>query len=151
MMKFRWLAMMFTVLLWTGSVRVATAQSTNSGDISGIVTDTTGAAVPGVTVTVFNIATGVSKEYVTNDSGVYDTSSIVTGSYKLTFSKQGFATLVRSSVTIDVGPTTINERLAVGGVSQEVMVSTDVPLLKTENGEQTTTLNAETLQALPEV
>ena len=55
------------------------------------------------------------------------------------------------TVTIEVGPTTINEQLAVGGVSQEVVVNTDVPLLKTENGEQTITLSAETLQALPEV
>ena len=151
MMKFRWLAMMLTVLLWTGIVRVALAQNTNSGDISGIVTDTTGAAVPGATVTVLNIATGVSKEFVTNESGVYDTSSIVAGTYKLTFAKSGFATLVRSSITIIVGPTTVNAQLTVGGVNQEVVVSTDIPLLRTENGEQSTTLSAEDLQLLPEV
>ncbi len=151
MMKLRWSTTVLAVLLWAGFVGTAFGQSTNSADISGIVTDTTGAAVPGTTVTVLNIATGVSKNLVTNDAGVYDTSSIVTGTYKITFSKPGFATLVRSSVTIEVGPTTINEQLAVGGVSQEVVVNTDVPLLKTENGEQTITLSAETLQALPEV
>ena len=151
MMKLRWSTTVLAVLLWAGFAGTAFGQSTNSADISGIVTDTTGAAVPGTTVTVLNIATGVSKNLVTNDAGVYDTSSIVTGTYKITFSKPGFATLVRSSVTIEVGPTTINEQLAVGGVSQEVVVNTDVPLLKTENGEQTITLSAETLQALPEV
>ena len=50
-------------------------------------TDTTGAAIPGATVTVLNIETGVTKDYTTNDAGVYDTSSIVAGNYKLTFSK----------------------------------------------------------------
>src|SRR5882757_8320978 len=150
-MKMRWSATMFVVLLAVGIIGTAFAQSTNSGDISGTVTDNTGAAVPGATVTVVNIDTGVSKTLVTNDSGVYDTSSIVAGTYKITFAKTGFSTLVRSSITIVVGNTTVNAQLSVGGVTQEVVVSTDVPLLKTENGEQTTTLSAQTLQALPQV
>jgi hypothetical protein len=115
------------------------------------VTDNTGAAVPGATVTVLNVETGVSKTYVTNDSGVYDTGSIVAGTYKLTFAKQGFSTLVRPSITLVVGVTKVDAQLAVGSVTQEVVVSTDVPLLKTENGEQGVTLSAETLAALPEV
>ncbi|WP_188760714.1 TonB-dependent receptor [Edaphobacter acidisoli] len=127
------------------------AQSTNAGDISGTVTDTTGAAIPGATVTVLNVNTGVSKDYVTNGAGVYDTSSIVAGTYKITFSMTGFTKLVRSSITVVVGNTTVNAQLATGAVTQEVVVNTDVPLLKTENGEQTTTLNAETLSQLPQV
>src|SRR5882757_9731763 len=150
-MKMRWSSTMFVVLLAVGIIGTAFAQSTNSGDISGTVTDNTGAAVPGATVTVVNIDTGVSKTLVTNDSGVYDTSSIVAGTYKITFAKTGFSTLVRSSITIVVGNTTVNAQLSVGGVTQEVVVSTDVPLLKTENGEQSVTLSAQTLQALPQV
>jgi hypothetical protein len=150
-MKAKWLSRVFAITLCVGFAGSAFGQSTNSGDISGIVTDTTGAAVPGATVTVLNIATGVSKELVTNDSGVYDTSSIVAGTYKLTFAKSGFSTLVRSSITVIVGPTTVNAQLSVGGVTQEVVVSTDIPLLRTENGEQSVTLSAETLAALPEV
>ncbi len=151
MMRSSWLSRTLAVVLWVGFAGAAFGQSTNSGDISGTVTDTSGAAIPGVAVKVFNIATGVSKDYVTNDSGVYDTSSIVAGIYKLTFTKSGFSTLVRSSITVNVGPTTVNAQLTVGGVTQEVVVSTDIPLLTTENGEQSTTLSAETLQALPEV
>jgi Carboxypeptidase regulatory-like domain/TonB dependent receptor len=151
MLKLRWLTMMLVALLWAAVPNAVLAQSTNSGDISGIVTDNSGAAIPGATVTVLNVETGVSKTYVTNDAGLYDTSSIVAGTYRLTFSKTGFSTFVRSSITIIVGNTTVNAQLAVGSVTQEVVVSTDVPLLKTENGEQTITLSAETLQALPEV
>jgi Carboxypeptidase regulatory-like domain len=150
-MRFRWLAVLVTVVLWTSLTGVSTAQSTNSGDISGVVTDNTGAAVPGATVTVQNIDTGVSKTFVTNDAGLYDTGSIVAGNYKITFAKQGFSTFVRSSVTIIVGPTNVPAQLSVGSVTQEVVVNTDIPLLRTENGEQTVTLSAETLQALPEV
>ena len=151
MRKFQWLAMLFTVLLWTGITQDAFSQSTNSGDISGLVTDTSGAALSGATVTVLNINTGVSKTLTTNNDGVYDTSSIVAGTYKLTFAKAGFSPLVRSSVTINIGPTTINASLAVGAVTAEVVVTTDIPLLRTEDGEQSTTLTAQTLNDLPQV
>jgi hypothetical protein len=150
-MRFRWSTRILTTLLWIGLAGIAYGQSTNSGDINGTVTDNTGAAVPGATVTVLNVETGVSKTYVTNDSGVYDTGSIVAGTYKLTFAKQGFSTLVRPSITLIVGVTKVDGQLAVGSVTQEVVVSTDVPLLKTENGEQSVTLSAETLAALPQV
>src|SRR5260370_21269703 len=83
-MKFRLLVTMLAVLLGT-----AFGQSTNSGDIRGVVTDSTGAAVPGVNVTVENVNTGVSKVYVTNNDGVYDTSSIVAGGVIKTTSPSG--------------------------------------------------------------
>src|SRR5216684_979215 len=89
------------------------AQSTGSGDIRGSVTDPTGALITGVTVTVVNDNTGVSKSYTTNDAGLYDTNSIVTGSYTVTFSKGGFEKLVRGPVTLQVGFTTVNGELKV--------------------------------------
>jgi len=150
-MKFRWSAMMLAVMLWAGFVGAGFAQSTNSGDIRGIVTDSSGAALPGVTVTVLNKNTGVSKDYSTNQDGLYDTSSIVAGTYEVTFTKQGFQKFVRSSISIQVGNTTVNAQLSVGAVTQEVVVSTDVPLLKTESGDQTTTLEAKTMSQLPQV
>ncbi len=84
------------------------AQSTNSGDIRGSVTDSSGALIPGVKITVLDIETGVSKEFTTNQDGLYDTSSIVTGSYQVTFTKDGFERLVRGPVTLQVGFTTVN-------------------------------------------
>src|SRR5580692_3459954 len=53
-------------ILFAGSFATAFGQATNAGDISGSVTDNTGAAIPGATVTVLNIDTGVSKDYTTN-------------------------------------------------------------------------------------
>src|ERR1700691_159509 len=96
------------------------AQSTNSGDIRGTVTDATGALVPGVTVTVLNVDTGESKDYPTNQDGLYDTSSIVTGSYRITFTKDGFEKLVRGPITLEVGFTTVNAQLKVGSAAQQV-------------------------------
>ena len=151
MMKLRWSTNILAVLLWAGFAVTTFGQSTNSGDIRGVVTDSTGAAVPGATVTVENVNTGVSKVYVTNNDGIYDTSSIVAGTYKITFAKSGFSEFVRSSITLNAENTTIDAQLAVGAVTEQVVVNTDVPLLKTENGEQTFMLDAQTLSQLPQV
>jgi len=127
------------------------AQSMNAGDIRGSVTDASGALIPGVTVTVLNVDTGVSKEVTTNAAGLYDTNSIVTGSYTLTFTKSGFEKLVRGPVSIEVGFTTVNGQLTVGSAVESVTVTSDVPLLKTETSEQSTTLEAKSMEQLPQV
>jgi hypothetical protein len=138
------------LLLILGS-GVCLAQSTNSGDIRGSVTDATGALVPGVTVTVLNVDTGVSKDYATNQDGLYDTGSIVTGSYRLTFAKEGFEQLVRGPISLEVGYTTVNAGLQVGSSKQTVEVTADIPLLQTETMEQSTTLEAKSMSQLPQV
>lgn len=127
------------------------AQSTNSGDIRGSVTDSGGAYVPGVTVSVMDVDTGVSKDFTTNQDGLYDTSSILTGSYQLTFVKTGFQTLVRGPITLEVGTTTVNAKLQVGATTEEVVVNTDVPLLTTETGDQSLVLSDKTMNDLPQV
>jgi hypothetical protein len=149
-MKLERLPILAAVLL-AASLGAAFGQSTNAGDISGTVTDTTGAVIPGATVTVISIATGVSRDYTTNAAGVYDTNSIVAGDYKIIFSRDGFTTLVRSSVTVNVGQLQLNARLAVGTVNTQVVVNTDVPLVNTENGAITATMSYETINQLPQV
>ncbi len=138
------------LLLILGS-GVCFGQSTNAGDIRGSVTDPSGALIPGVTVSVLNVDTGISKDFVTNQDGLYDTSSIVAGNYRITFSKDGFERLVRGPITLQVGFTTVNAELKVGAMSQEISVSADVPLLKTETSEQSTTLEARSMEQLPQV
>ena len=138
------------LMLIVGS-RASLAQSVNSGDIRGTVTDSTGAVIPQVGVTVLNVDTGVSKEFFTNPQGIYDTSSLVTGNYKVTFKREGFEELERGPITLEVGFTTINAQLKVGSATTVVSVTSDVPLLKTETGEQSTTLEAKAMSQLPQV
>ena len=138
-------------LLLISAAGTCFGQAVNSGDIRGSVTDSSGALIPGVTVTVLNFDTDVSKDYTTNDAGLYDTNSVVTGRYVLTFKKDGFGQLVRGPVTIDVGFTTVNAQLQVGSTKQSVEVTADVPLLKTESSEQSTTLEARSMEQLPQV
>lgn len=132
-------------------VSVAIGQATNSGDIRGIVTDSTGAKIPGVTVTVTNINTGITKVLTTNNDGLYDTSSIVVGTYSVKFEKEGFSQFERSSLSLEVGVSTVNAALKVGSTTESVVVNTDLPLLDTETGTQQTTLEAKSMQVLPNV
>lgn len=127
------------------------AQSTNSGDIRGSITDSTGALVPGVTVSVLNTDTRVSKVFTSNESGLFDTSSIVPGHYILTFTKQGFEKYVRGPISLEVGITTVNANLRPGSTQVTITVTADVPLLNTEGGDQTVTLESKTMAQLPQV
>ncbi len=127
------------------------AQSINAGDIRGSVTDPSGALIPGVKVTVLNVDTGVSKVYTANQDGVYDTNSIIPGHYTITFTRDGFERLVRGPITLEVGFTTVNGQLKVGSATEQVTVTTDVPLLSTESGEQSTILDARSMDELPQV
>lgn len=127
------------------------AQNTNSGDIRGTVTDSTGAVVPSVTVSVVDVDKGVTTTYVTDGSGLYDTGSIVPDHYIITFIKDGFAKLARGPITLEVGTTAVNGELTVGTETQTVTVSTDIPLLTTEEGSQSTTLSGNTMVQLPQI
>ena len=146
-----WLATALAVVVWMGLTEPGSAQSMNAGDIRGVVTDVSGAILPDVTVTVVNKNTGVTKVLTTNQDGLFDTASIVTGTYEITFSKPGFQTLIRSSITVNIGEIPINVQMTVGAVTEQVIVNTDVPLLSTENAEQSTTLDARQLSQLPQV
>src|SRR5258708_2648510 len=99
--EFKWMLVLF-LLIGAGRSAVL-GQSTNSGDIRGIVTDPSGALIPNATVNILNVETGISKDFVTNQDGIYDTSSIVAGSYKVTFTAPGFETLIRGPITVVVG------------------------------------------------
>jgi hypothetical protein len=139
------------IILVLCTARTSFAQATNSGDIRGTVKDATDAVIPGATVTVVNVNTGVTKTLVTNGAGLYDTSSIVDGVYTVTFSREGFKQLVRGPITVLVGFTTVDGRLDVGATAEQVTVTENVPLLQTETGSQETTMTADVLQQMPQV
>src|SRR5258708_2141024 len=113
----------------------ALSQSRSTGEIRGTATDSSGAVLPGVTVTVLNIDTGVTATFVTNGDGLYDTVSTPTGTYRISFEKAGFKKLVRGPITLEVNTITENATLGVGSVSELVSVSAEAPLLETESAQ----------------
>ncbi len=134
-----------------GAGGISLAQNTNSGDLRGTATDPTGAIIPGVTVTVIDNDKGVTRTYVTDAAGLYDTGAIPEDHYTVKFTKDGFSTYVRGPITITLGVQTINAEMKVGEVSQQVVVTTDVPMLQTESGAREGTLQSDEMAELPQV
>ena len=106
----------------------AQAQAAN-GNIEGTVRDTTGAALPGVTVTVTNIETGAARTSMTNNDGVYRAILLPLGRYKVVAELQGFKTFEQQGLTLSAGQTLLlNVELGVGSVSETVTVSSESPV-----------------------
>jgi hypothetical protein len=140
----------FGLLLGAGIT--AHAQSSSTGEIRGTVTDPSGALLPGADVEVVNIATGEQRRFTTNKDGLYDTVSTPNGRYTVTITAPGFERLVLGPITLDIGAITLNGKLSVGSTQQQVTVTADeAAFLRTESGEQSTTLDEKTMQELPQV
>ena len=80
----------------------ALAQSSN-GQITGLVTDSSGAAIAGASITATNNATGVTYSSTTNGSGVYVLPQLVPGPYRVSLSQAGFATIERPELIVRTG------------------------------------------------
>lgn len=143
--------MLLPFFLLIGGSGICFAQNISSGDLRGIVTDPTGAVIPGVTVTAKDIDKNVTTVYTTDNTGLFDTGPIVADHYVLTFAKTGFKAFVRGPFTVNVGIQTVNAQLEVGATTQQVTVTTELPLLTTESGALEGTLQAQTMQDLPQV
>src|SRR5215469_11628975 len=86
--------------------RIAYGQATTTGNLSGTVTDSSGALVPNATLTIKNPAVGASVTQHSNAQGGYAFSDLQVGTYTLTVSAQGFANTVVQNVLIDTGRST---------------------------------------------
>jgi len=142
--------LVFSLLLVT--VTFVMAQSRNTGEVRGLVTDSSGAALPGATVTLTNIETGEVKTFVTNGQGLYDTVSTPTGTYNIAFTANGFKRLVQGPVLVQVNVITENAALEIGQATETVNVTAEgAPLLETETSKQGAILEAKTIGELPQI
>src|SRR5437660_645295 len=127
----------------------AWAQSITSGDITGTISDPTGAVLPDVTVTLKNTATGATQETKTNAQGVYRFSFLGPGHYQVGVSAKGF-TEAQRLVDVLVGQAvTANIQLSLASATQTVDVSESVGAVQTENGDISTTFTTMQVADLP--
>ena len=98
-----------SLVLFTSFVPIAPAWAQATAELNGRVTDSSGAVLPGVSVTATQTATGLVRAAVTDESGVYLISNLPTGPYRLEMALQGFRSYVRTGLVLTVGATpTIN-------------------------------------------
>ena len=106
----------------------------STGEISGLVADEQGAAVPGAQVNVRNLGTGESHRLHTDDSGYYLVADLIPGPYQITAENAGFRRTVRNGLVLQVGQRArIDLTLSVGAVTETVEVKGETPLLDVED------------------
>jgi carboxypeptidase family protein len=111
------------LLLALGVAAGAAAQET-TGTITGVAKDSSGAVLPGVTVTVKNVQTGGTQEFVTNESGIYTARLLQPGEYEVAFALSGFQSRTIKGIQLHVNDRLeVNGQLGVTGVSETVEVS----------------------------
>jgi hypothetical protein len=120
------------------------------GGITGLVTDSSGALIPGATVQIVNEHTKVSQETVTSSAGLYFFSSIIPGTYQLTATYQGFQKLVQRPIHVEVDRVTeVNPVLKPGEVTQTVDVTAEAALANTTTSTIGQLITSKTLESVP--
>jgi hypothetical protein len=137
------------ILSLLATLSFAFAQS-GTGEISGSVTDTSGAAISGATVTITNPATGFARTIQSNEGGIYSAPALNPGAYTIKVEKQGFQSQSRTGVELQVGQApTLNFALAVGNVTEVVEVTGGAPVLETESTSVGTVIENKRIVELP--
>ena len=120
------------------------------GSLVGNVTDETGAAIPGATVTIKHRDTGASHDAVTDGTGAYRFPTLQSGNYTITVQLTGFRTFTRSDIPLTLNNVTrVDASLQVGELSEMVLVTASSPLLQTERAEVRAELKERELVNLP--
>jgi hypothetical protein len=133
-----------------GTLAPAQAQSAGTGTITGTLSDPQGASIPGAAVVVRNIDTGTDHTLTANDAGIYVAAFLQPGRYEIRASKDGFATVVRQGLNLQVGETlTINLQLPIKAEQLTVTVTGESPLLDTEKTETSEVVSQTLVQNLP--
>jgi hypothetical protein len=120
------------------------------GSLVGNVTDGTGSALPGASVTITNTETGASHDAVSDGNGAYRFSTVQPGTYTMTVKLTGFRTFSRERIPVTLNSVSrVDAPLQVGQLSESVTVSADTPLLQTDRAEVRSELKARELVNLP--
>ena len=137
-------------LLVAGVLLLATNLFSQTAQITGRVTDATGAVVPGASITVLNVATGVDRKLTTNEGGYYNVPLLQPGEYRVTLEQQGFKTVVRSGVVLEVDQRAeLNFALEVGAVAEHVEVRAAAAQLNTVEASQGQVIENQRIVELP--
>jgi hypothetical protein len=119
------------------------------GTVTGRVTDSSGAIIPGASVTVTNVATGVAATATTNETGNYTVPYLMPGNYSVTFELIGFRKVARS-VEVRVGDRVeVNAVLDPGAVTETVQVAAEAPLLDARSGSAGQVIDEQRIALLP--
>jgi Carboxypeptidase regulatory-like domain/TonB dependent receptor-like, beta-barrel len=137
------------ILAFISPVTGASAQAVY-GSISGTITDASGGAVPGATVTITSVDRKTSNTVVANESGVYVKERLLPGRYEVKAELSGFKTAVFPDVNVSVDTQTrLDVKLELGQVAESVTVAGFSPVLKTDRADVASTFDTHQINDLP--
>jgi hypothetical protein len=128
------------------------ARAQGVGSIGGTAVDTSGAALPGVniTLTVQGGGVGSGQTAVTNDQGAFQFTRLVPGTYTATAELQGFRSVKQDSITVNSDRVSrVDFKLEIGTVEESITVSGQATLLDTSSGVKQTVISRDMLESLP--
>jgi hypothetical protein len=132
-----------------GGALFAQSQAT-TGVIDGVITDQTGAALPGANVVITNTATNFEKTLTSEADGSFHGLLLPLGPYRVTVSLQGFSKLVRDGLDLQVGQTIhLKLELQVSAVQEQITVNAEAPTVETTRVEGSTRIDVKSIQGLP--
>lgn len=131
------------------TVLVAFAQS-ERGSITGVVTDTSGAAMASVPVTITNSATNTTEHVTTTNGGEYNAPNLAPGRYTIEIGASGFKRFVEQGITVTAGSTVrLDAQLQVGQISEAIEVQAQAAQMQTENAKVSTAVQNKLVDELP--
>src|SRR6185295_2911139 len=137
-------------LLSLGGATFAQTVTSTTGAINGVVTDSTKAVLPGVTVSLSGPALMGTSTDVTDQNGAFRFSTVAIGDYKLTFELGGFGAIAREGIHVSVGFTaTVNVEMNPGAVAENVTVSGASPVVDVQATKVANHFDSERLAELP--
>jgi len=140
----------FVLLLVAALLATPAALAQSTATLQGTVADSKGAVLPNATVVVRNRSTSAERTTQTDSDGNYQLAALPPGVYSVEVRVQGFKTQVADQVTLEVAKTAVqNFQLDVGAISEQVLVSSDVPVIETATTSVGTVINQRTVQEIP--
>ena len=122
----------------------------NTGTISGVVQDTSGAVIGGATVTIRNVDTGIATALTSDVGGRYVAPNLLIGNYEVQAQQPGFRTEIRKGITLTVGrDEVINLTLNVGQTAETVTVTAEAPVIETTTAAMSSLVDDRTIRDLP--
>jgi len=145
-----WVGVCAILVLVLGTASICLAQG-GSGELSGLVTDPSGAAMPKLTVTLTNNATAAVRETTTTDAGIYRFPDLpIVGTYTLRVSTANFKTFEAGNIVVTVGRViNLDVHLELGAASEVVQVEAGVQLIQTTESQVGDVLNQKSWESLP--
>jgi hypothetical protein len=155
----------FKGLIWAGAARTTSILSTviallllsseafsqgNAGRILGVVTDQSGGAIAGATVTILDVQRGIPRNLIADAAGAYDAPSLLPGTYTVRAEAKGFKTSEHAGILLEVGKELrVDLALQPGEQVEKIVVTGEMPIVETTNATLGGTLSNETINDLP--